>query len=248
MSLADVVKKATIFLKYNAVDTTSSSIAIVPVYGLIESVVIGMSVPRSRNSRLLAVGLGYAGFGYVFGKGRDLWRKHFSITDLTEEKKQKRYDRLYCSAYNAAISPFIYSISYFILPHIIKGLKEPKDLAQAVVEIAAGTAMAAVVGYGYGGPIGYAMDSYRDLTGIEKCERKSYPQWARRQIPLVKKAMAAGLMLASIGLNEFIYSKMAPLRNEVIKLFHPASIHEVMPKQSHDRAYLNHIMRHNSAN
>ncbi len=43
-----------------------------------------------------------------------------------------------------------------------------------------------------GGPMGYAIDIFRDLTVvIEQCDRMSYPDFLKNRNPKTKKAIAA---------------------------------------------------------
>ena len=54
-------------------------------------------------ARFLSTGLAYSGIGYLYGKGRDLWRKAFRITDKTREKIQTLNDVDYTAVFNLAI-------------------------------------------------------------------------------------------------------------------------------------------------
>jgi len=160
-----------------------------PLFAAFEIGIIGMSDEISMNARLIGVSLAYAGIGSAISKGRDLWRKSFNLTDKTNEKIQILHDTVYMAAFNLIAGPIIYYAS---------GSRDLK-------EIAAGTALGIVIGSANGGPLGYAIDSFRDLIGTKKCERSSYPNILKNQATKTKKWIAAGLIITSLSATAGIY-------------------------------------------
>lgn len=57
-----------------------------------------------------------------------------------------------------------------------------------------------------GGWTGYAIDAYRDLSGLQHCERPLYPLLLKRLSPRMKKGLAVALTAASVGLTGLVYS------------------------------------------
>jgi len=175
------------FLKKQISDSTAILVESTPIFAAFETGVAGMSNDVSINARLLAGGLSYSGMGYAYGKGRDLWRKGFGITDKTKESIQTVNDLLYTASFNLAISPLMYFIS---------GSRDLK-------EIAIGTACAVGFGALNGIPMGYAVDTFRDLAGVRSSKR--LPKIIQRQSPRIKKGLAALLIASSIGLTSVVY-------------------------------------------
>ncbi|MDP2908271.1 MAG: hypothetical protein Q8N77_00520 [Nanoarchaeota archaeon] len=202
------IKRAAEKLKYHIIDSTACLAEASPVFSAFEVGVAGLSDATSINARLLAAGMFYAGFGYLFTKGRDLSRKIFGITDKTKEKIQHAHDAAYAGILTLVTSPPIYAVSQAIAGEDI-------DLTK----IAIGTATATLLGAANGGPVGYAVDVFRDLSGIKECNRTSYPSFLKKQSSKVKKGILAGMIAASIGLMGLVYS-LTPDEK------HKASYHE----------------------
>jgi hypothetical protein len=176
-------------LKFHVVDSTALLAASHPFFSAFEKIVAGMSNDVSLNTRIYITGLTYAGLGYVMGKGRDISRNLFNITNKTKEKIQQIHDSVYLASINLPLSVGLYTVA------------GETDIDKIVI----GTG----VGMGFGafmGPwVGYAIDSYRDLTGLEKCERRAYPQVIRNLKPKTKKGLAGALTVASVGAMGLIY-------------------------------------------
>lgn len=183
------IKKIAQNTKYNAVTNTAMCAESTPVYAAFETGVAGMTDAVSLNARLIVLGAGYCGAAWVYGQGRSMWRKAFKITDQTREAKQHLHDAMYAVSFNAVTAPLLYLIS---------GETDIKKIALA-------TASASAICLINGGPLGYAIDVFNDLAGVRECERKSYPQVIKKQSPKVKKAIAAGIVAASIGLTALVY-------------------------------------------
>lgn len=179
-------------LKYHLSDSTAMIAEATPVFAAFETGIAGMSDGASLNARIIGTLFFYGGMGLAYGKGRDAWRKLFKITDKTKEKVQYAHDIAYTSAFNIAVGPVIYLIS---------GVRN-------IEEIVIGTACAAVFGAINGGPLGYAVDAFRDLSGVKPCERTSYPDMIRKQSSKVKKGIIAGAVATMIGLTAMVYSFM----------------------------------------
>jgi len=178
-------------LKYHIVDSTALLTFSNPIFSVMETIVSGMSDAESIKSRESIAGLTYLGLGYLYGKGRDLSRKIFKINDQTKEKIQYVHDAVYSAAFNAALSPLIY--------HFLAGVDDPRKIALGTMS---------TIGYSLllGAPMGYSVDVLRDLTGLKKCERKSYQQIIQNKSSKTKKFIAAGLIAASIAAMAAVYS------------------------------------------
>lgn len=153
-------KKTVTNLKSHVIDSTAMLAESTPIFAAFETGFAGMSDETSMNARLFAVGLTYlGGMGIAYSKGRDFYRKAVHITDKTKERIQSLNDATYTALFNLVVSPAIYYIS---------GSRDVK-------EIAMGTFGAMILGMVNGAPMGYAVDTFRDLAGLKKCERPSYP-------------------------------------------------------------------------
>jgi len=181
-------------LKGHLADSTAILTESNPFFTAVEVGLAGMSDAMSMNARFLATGLVYGGMGSVFAKGRDLWRKKFNINDETAEKIQHAHDIAYTTALNLVVTPPMYAVSQMLAG---------EDLDPSKIAIGALTATG--LGAANGSIMGYAVDVFRDLTGLRECNRKSYPNIIKRQSSKVKKGIAAGLIAASIGTMAGIY-------------------------------------------
>jgi hypothetical protein len=198
--------------KQHLVDSTAINIELTPLYAAFETG-IGMSHEESRNARLLGAGIAYAGMGFLYGKGRNLWRKTFGITDKTSERTQAKHDAMYTGTFSLFIAPAIY---------VLSGGTDAK-------EIVLGGFCAAGVGLVNGIPLGYTTDLFRDLTGLRNSER--VPELVRKQNSKVKKGLASLLVGASIGLTSAIYH-FTPDKNQS----NPDSVQQISERQ--DNSYL----------
>jgi hypothetical protein len=185
-----IIQKIRENLKEHLVVTTALLTECTPIYSAFETLVAGMSDTVSINARLFVTKLSYLGLGWAFTKGRSISRDYFSITEQTKEKIQSLHDAAYATTFNMVLGPAIYYAC---------GARDTK-------EIAVGTLCAMGIATINGAPAGYAIDISKDLTGLEPCERKYYPNFIKKQSPNIKKTIAAGLVAASIGLSSLIYS------------------------------------------
>lgn len=185
------LKKLKENLKYHIIDSTAMLAESTPIFAAFETGLAGMSDEVSINAKLFAAGLTYlGGLGYVYAKGRDLSKKLFKIKDATKEKIQGLHDAVYSGAFNLIVVPAIYFVSE----------------ARNIEEIAIGTAGAVAIGLVNGAPMGYAVDLFRDLTGLKNCERPSYPKLLKRQNSKIKKSLAVLLTAGAIALTAGIYA------------------------------------------
>ncbi|MFH1500770.1 MAG: L-alanine exporter AlaE [archaeon] len=186
-------------LKKHLVDSTAMIVAAHPIAAPYEKFMAGMTNAVAIKSRLVVTGIGYLGMASVFTKGRDLSRKYFNITDESRAGVQALHDIGYNMAFNAVAMPPIYYVS---------GARDWK-------EVAIGTGMTVGLSFFSGWVIGYTVDLYRDLLGIE--ESKRIPEVIRRQPARIKKGLAGLVTAASLGLLVGIYSLPSYNGGEVIK-------------------------------
>ena len=179
------------WIKYNSklhlIDSTAMLTIGTPLSAAMEVGIAGMSNDVSINARLIAAGLAYGGFGSVFSRGRDLWRKGFKITDKTKEKIQGAHDIAYFTTLNVAFSPLFYYVS---------GSRDFK-------EIAYGTVAAAALNISLGWPAGYVLDTMRSLTGVKESER--VPSKIRALGLKTKKSLVALALAGSLAITAGIY-------------------------------------------
>lgn len=159
------------------VDSTAMATFANPVFAIIEKIA-GMSNAVSRNARIFGTVLGYLGIVSIVPRGRYFSRKIFKIADQTSEFKQWIHDSLYLAIFHLLWQPIFYLIS------------GSRDAG----EIGWGTLDAVAYGLFAGWPVGYIMDVFEDLFGLRKCERKSYPNFVRKQSSAVKKNNSYGVI------------------------------------------------------
>ncbi|MBT3642408.1 hypothetical protein HN604_01565 [archaeon] len=177
-------------LRNHVVDSTTIMAESFPFFAAYETKLAGMEADISMNAKYLGASITYAGLGFAFSKGRDVWRKKFKISDRSKEKLQAAHDILYTAAFNGAFLPALYYSS------------GERDLETLAVGTGLGIAVAGANSYF----LGSAIDIGRDLTGIETCDRKIYPHLIKDRSPKIKKSIAAGLVVGSIGLMSLIYN------------------------------------------
>ncbi len=175
-------------LKQHVVDSTALLAISTPAFSFIETTISGMSNTVSLRARVIAAALAYGGVGSLITLGRDLSRRYLDVTDQTNERTQQLHDMIYLGVFNLLSSPALYLLS---------GSRDLK-------EITLGTITATVFGAAGGGAIGYAIDTYRDLTGIQESTR--LPRMIQQQPPAVKKTLAALVTAAAISASAGIYA------------------------------------------
>ena len=177
-------------IRQHLTDSTAIILESTPIFAALETCLVGMSSNVSMNARLCAAGLGYAGLGFVYGKGRDVWRKMLRVTQESKERYQAFSDLTYPIVFNSIAGPLVYYFSG----------------ARNLKEIVWGTGAGIVLGAANGWFIGYAIDTFRDLTGFKECTRSSYPAIVKRQSQKIKAGLAALLVAGSLGLTSELYS------------------------------------------
>jgi hypothetical protein len=157
-----------------------------------EQIANATSIPheQSINAKFLGAGICFAGVGAAIEYTRKKSREYFKIPKKSKERIQKLHDCLHLAAFNLSITPIIYAISG----------------GRSFQELAFPAALATTIGLFSGGLNGVAMDSYKDLCGLEECERQLYPNLIKRQGPKIKKGLAALVTAASIVLTTQIYN------------------------------------------
>jgi len=207
----NIVRRVKDSLTYHLVDSTALLAESTPIFAAFETGIAGMSDDISINARLIAAGLAYAGVGTALAKGRDLWRKVFKVSDTTKERVQMLHDTAYLAAFNLVAAPTIYYAS------------GSRDLE----EITIGTSLGIAFGSANGSPLGYAIDTFRDLTGLKECERPSYPNLLKRQSSKTKKGLVALLVAGAIAATAGIYA-LNPNKSEAPNYQQPTAIEQVI--------------------
>lgn len=169
------------------VDSTAIATVVTPIFASFEKLAMGTSDDVSINARLLGAGLLYGGMGTLFSKGRSILRNKLGITQAHPERVQRNIDRAYTTGYNLAICPAFYYIAG----------------SRSINEIAIGTGISVGFSLLSGGMIGYAVDGFRDLAGLENSERLSTR--VQKMPPTRKKGLAAALVAGSMALTSLPY-------------------------------------------
>ncbi len=188
MNIKKLYNKVKNGLTKHVVDTTAIISIYNPLFAFFETCACGMSDYTSFKARILGTAIAYGGLGSAISGGRKLWRKMFNITKDTKESIQQKYDAAYLAAFNLALGPIFYYTAG----------------SRSLKEIVIGTAIGTAFGLAAGGPMGYSIDGFEDLIGLE--ESKRLPNIIRRQSPKIKKSLAAILVATSVGLTGMVYS------------------------------------------
>lgn len=168
-------------------DSTAMLTVFTPSGAFMEHVLAGMTDEVSLRSRLMVGGLFYGGYGGLVGHGLYVSRRQYNITGTSPERDKNIHDMKYFVAVTLATQPWIY---------LVAGARDVK-------EVVVGTFFAAGMGLAGGGVVGYVTDLFRDLTGYEPSQR--IPQAIQDAPPLLKKALAAGIIVTSLGLTSLTY-------------------------------------------
>lgn len=189
-------------LQTHIAKTTGFLTVSTPLGAIMENVCADITDARSIKSRVMALGLLYGGYGVFVDYTRKKSREFFNITEKTRGGVQQLHDMLYLATATMITNPFIY---------LTVGERDLKKIAGA-------TLLATAFALGGGGLIGYAMDSFKDLAGLEKCERPSYQRLTRRLGPRGKKAIIAATIATSLALSSLIYKLTPPkLEERIVK-------------------------------
>ncbi len=186
-------------LKKYFIDCTAMATEANPIFASFEVGLAGMSNETSRHARYLGTGLSFLGLSYVYAKGRDKSKEFFNVNENSSKKVRFWFDIGYGTAFNLAWSPIFYAAC---------GVPDAKQFGWGIF-------WATVLGAVNGFPIGYSIDSFRDLTSIKECNRKTYPKIIKNRHPHIKKGIAVGLVAASIGAMGLIYNANSYYHNKV---------------------------------
>jgi len=192
LTLKDVYR----FGKEHIVDATALALSTNPIFAFSENVMWGMTDEESFKARALMSLIGYLGLATIYSRARDFSRKHFSIDDKTKEGIQWIHDTSYAMAFNAFFAPAVYMAT------------TEADLGQLIGATITAMAFAPITGY----VGGYAMDGYRDLTGIQDSQRVN--RKIRNLSPKLKLGVAALVTVGLIGVHAGIY-KLTPDNEDV---------------------------------
>jgi len=176
------------------IDTSSILVCSNPIMSFVENVVIGMPDEVSIRARCIASLVAFLGTGSLFSRGRDVSRKAFNVGQASSERKQMLHDLCYqmgFTAFNLALYRFC-------------GAETHEMIEGALFAIG----ISAVKG-----PIkGYAIDTFRDLAGIEESSR--LPGSIKSLSPKVKKGIIVAAIVASIAAMCLIYRSTPPNPNK----------------------------------
>lgn len=185
-------------LKRHFIDTTGMLTSSNPLFTISEKF-FGMSDKLSIYNRVGASVLFYFGMGYLFVRGRDMY---YHLLGVGKDSNYKLiHDAAWGAIFGALLNGVITTASV-----LFNEIISPSDI-QFLDEIVGGVKAGAVTGSITGGPSGYFIDMFRDLTDVNPAGRLPYR--IRSLPPKLKKGFAAGLVGASIGVMSLIYA-LAP--------------------------------------
>jgi len=198
MALLDLAKQGFCYLKnnwkrglnYHLVNTTALVTVSNPAYCIADLYFTQISHAQSVGAKISGSGMAYAGLGLITMGGLTLSRKAFRVTNKSNEWIQWIHDTLYMATISALLAPVIYSFS---------GTTNTSDLRDVAWN-------GFLIGGTSGGLIKYTENAFRDLTGLEDSDRASYPNFLKRQNPVMKKSLACLIAAASIGFMSLAYS------------------------------------------
>ena len=174
-------------LKRHIADSTAMVSIATPVNAALETMVVGMTDEVSIKSRLWAAGITYAGLGSLT-KIRDASKKLCGITKQSREYVKGLHDILFAGVFIVGIKPFIYLAS---------GENDWRKIGLATLF---STLTTGAMAY----PLGYAVDTYREVAGVEDSGR--LPKFIEKQDIKVKRALVTSFTAGCIGLAGLVYS------------------------------------------
>jgi hypothetical protein len=187
MSKEKILNKAKKVISEYLIGSTAIATVTLPIYAGLETFGAHMTIEDSVSARKAGVFLTYAGLGWVYNNGMKISRKLFGVKKETKERIKHNHDTAYAIGFNLTTSPLF----YYILGQ--------RDWSV----ITYGTLLGTVVGLFGGGLVGYSIDGFRDLIGVESSER--VPKIIREANPTLKKGLAAALVASSIVLTDGVY-------------------------------------------
>ncbi|MFA4952616.1 MAG: hypothetical protein WC584_00145 [Candidatus Pacearchaeota archaeon] len=177
------------FIKYHLIDTTAIITFSTPFFVFLENAISKISDLNSIRARAYAIILSFLGLGKLISGGRDLSRKLFHITHKTNEKIQIFHDAIYLGIFNLLTAPIIYFIAG----------------ETNFFKILSATLLTSIFALFIGAPMGFFIDSFRDLSGLKKCERKIYPKKLHLISKISKIILLILLILISLIITLCIY-------------------------------------------
>src|SRR3989344_2208263 len=203
---SDIKKRAkkwivsNLLTKKHFVESTAIVTAVTPLAAFLEVLVLDNDI--SINARLSLAALTYGGFGYAICKGRDYLRKVLNITEITTEKIQKICDGAMGLGFGLITGPFFYYLA---------GERDPQNIALASF---LGSMRLVFEGIA----CGYAIDFYKDLSGIQESKRipsKIFGLDIKNKSPKFKKSLLALATAGSIALTSGIYHFIPDKKKDV---------------------------------
>jgi len=173
-------------LKQHLVDTTALLVVSHPIYAAMETLVMNIPEDVSLRTRGIATVTSFAGLGWLYAKGRDASRGYFGIDQECSEMSQTVHDTGYAIGFAGAVSPVFYAAAGGCLEDTVYGTLGAMGLSI------------------FSGPImGYSLDAFRDLVGLQESHR--LPSIVKNRSQRTKGVIAAGLLAASLALFGAVY-------------------------------------------
>ncbi len=175
-----------------------------PMYAALE-MMQGVSIETSVGAKIQATTIAYLGLGKKYNEWRD---KSVDFFKVNKESIGALWfhDGCYTACFNTVIIPPMYLISQLFAQ---KGISLPEVIEGVKVGIGMGF---------FGGPfLGYSVDVFKDLGGIEECKRKFYPDFIKKQKSKIKKGIAVTLAAASIASMALIYNVSSDHKTDIKK-------------------------------
>lgn len=181
------MENITEYLKQHLIDTTASSSVGVPLYAVLETLVLRMSPEDSLRAKFTGVSLGFLGLGTAFARGRDYVRKKLNVNEESSVVKRGVTDAVYGAMFSSFSAPVSYSLAGADSQSVLRG-----------------TLLAMAISLPAGFLSGLGIDYYRGLFGIK--ESNLVPDFIDEKSDLVKKGLAGMLTLGSAAATALYYT------------------------------------------
>lgn len=173
--------------KHWVVDNTGLMIASHPIYAGVETMVSGLDVGVSIDTRINVTKLSFLGLGIAYAKGRDITKKLFGIDKNSPKKVHGTYDAIYGATFALGMSIPLYLHSGATLKETLIGGTIAAGLSTFISPIT-----------------GYTLDTFRDFVGTKKPERQM-PKWYDKIGQGAKRLIAAEMIVGMLTLTNFAY-------------------------------------------
>lgn len=170
--------------KFRPVETTAMLAVMTPPMAIVDTL-SGLSSAESIAARLANTGVSYLGGGLCYVLGRNMIQRASG-------------NPLIADMLIGAGSELIFNGSCYLVAGV--------GVERAVL----GALTTSIIGAAGGVVKGYAIDTARDLVGIESCERRFYPTTIRNQPSRRKRGLAAALVAASMVATAGVYQLALP--------------------------------------